>query len=60
MTAKTSTYPLRLPVSLKAAVQKLSLQDGTSINRRAGSDHEVFRRILNCEGGKKPLPGDEL
>lgn len=30
---KTSTYPLRLPVSLKAAVEKLSKQDGTSINQ---------------------------
>jgi len=30
---KTSTYSLRLPVSLKAAVEKLSKQDGTSINQ---------------------------
>ena len=30
---KTSTYPLRLPVSLKAAVEELSRQDGTSINQ---------------------------
>jgi len=30
---RTSTYPLRLPVSLKAAVEKLSKQDGTSINQ---------------------------
>lgn len=30
---KTSTYPLRLPVSLKAAVERLSKQDGTSINQ---------------------------
>ena len=82
MTAKTTTYPLRLPLSLKAAVQKLSQQEGTSINqfvvmavaekisamstaaffeeRSAGSDREVFRRILNREGGEKPRPGDEL
>jgi hypothetical protein len=33
MTTKTSTYPLRLPVSLRAAVEKLSKQDGTSINQ---------------------------
>lgn len=32
-TTKTSTYPLRLPRSLKAAVEKLSKQDGTSINQ---------------------------
>ncbi len=30
---KTSTYPLRLPVSLKKAVERLSKQDGTSINQ---------------------------
>jgi hypothetical protein len=33
MTTKTSTYPLRLPASLKAALEKLSKQDGTSINQ---------------------------
>jgi hypothetical protein len=33
MKTKTSTYPLRLPVSLKAAVEKLSKEDGTSINQ---------------------------
>lgn len=32
-TTKTSTYPLRLPRSLKAAVEKLSKKDGTSINQ---------------------------
>jgi hypothetical protein len=30
---KTSTYPLRLPVSLKVALEKLSKQDGTSMNQ---------------------------
>jgi len=33
MTTKTGTYPLRLPVSLKAAVEALSKRDGTSINQ---------------------------
>jgi hypothetical protein len=33
MKTKTSTYPLRLPASLKAAVEELSNQDGTSINQ---------------------------
>ena len=33
MTTRTSTYPLRLPVSLKAAVERLSQRDGTSINQ---------------------------
>jgi hypothetical protein len=32
-TTKTSTYPLRLPRSLKAAVEKISKKDGTSINQ---------------------------
>ena len=82
MTTKTSTYPLRLPVSLKAILEKLSKQVGTIINqfvvtavaekisamntaaffeeRRAGSDREVFRRILNREGGEPPCQGDEI
>lgn len=29
----TSTYPLRLPRSLKQAVERLSRQEGTSINQ---------------------------
>jgi hypothetical protein len=33
MTTKTGTFPLRLPLSLKAAVEKLSAQDGTSMNQ---------------------------
>jgi hypothetical protein len=33
MTTKTGTYPLRLPLSLKAAVKKLAKQDGTSVNQ---------------------------
>ncbi len=33
MTTKTGTYPLRLPLSLKAAVEKLTKQDGTSVNQ---------------------------
>ncbi len=33
MKTKTSTYPLRLPVSLKATLEKLSKEDGTSINQ---------------------------
>ncbi|PWU00470.1 MAG: toxin-antitoxin system HicB family antitoxin [Terriglobia bacterium] len=30
---ETKTYPLRLPRSLKEAVERLSRQDGTSINQ---------------------------
>jgi hypothetical protein len=33
MTTKTGTYALRLPLSLKAAVEKLSKKDGTSLNQ---------------------------
>ena len=30
---KTSTFPLRLPVSLKTALEKYSKEDGVSINQ---------------------------
>ena len=30
---ETNTYPLRLPRSLKQAVERLSREDGTSINQ---------------------------
>jgi hypothetical protein len=30
---ETSTYPLRLPRSLKEAVERISREDGTSINQ---------------------------
>ena len=33
MKRKTSTYPLRLPLSLKNAVAELSREDDTSINQ---------------------------
>jgi len=33
MTTKSGTYPLRLPRSLKAAAEKLSKQDDTSLNQ---------------------------
>ena len=33
MKKQTVTYPLRLPASLKAAVAKISKEDGTSINQ---------------------------
>lgn len=33
MTTRTSTYPLRLPLSLYAAVERLSKRDGSSINQ---------------------------
>jgi len=33
MTTKVSTFSLRLPVSLKAAVEELAAADGTSMNQ---------------------------
>ena len=33
MKKQLSTYPLRLPASLKAAVAEISKADGTSINQ---------------------------
>ena len=33
MTTRTATFPLRLPHSLKAAVEALSARDGTSMNQ---------------------------
>ena len=36
ITSNPSTYPLRLPTSLKAAVAEISKADGTSINQIRG------------------------
>ncbi|MGA3402719.1 MAG: hypothetical protein ABSC95_26215 [Acetobacteraceae bacterium] len=33
MTTKVTTFSLRLPLSLKAAVEKLAADDGTSMNQ---------------------------
>jgi hypothetical protein len=33
MTAKARTFPLRLPQSLKAAVEQIAREDGTSVNQ---------------------------
>ncbi len=33
MTTRTSTYPLRLPVSIKTEAEKLAAADGTSLNQ---------------------------
>jgi len=82
MTARTSTYPLRLPVSIKSEAEKLAASEGTSLNqfvatavaekvaalrtasyfaeRRGRADWEAFDRLMHRQGGKPPLPGDEL
>jgi hypothetical protein len=33
MTTRVATFPLRLPVSLKAALEQISERDGTSLNQ---------------------------
>lgn len=33
MTTRVSTFPLRLPVSMKAALERISKRDGTSLNQ---------------------------
>jgi uncharacterized protein (DUF1778 family) len=37
MTTRTSTYPLRLPVSIKSAAEKLAAAEGTSLNQFVAS-----------------------
>ena len=37
MTTKTSTYPLRLPVSIKAEAERLAASEGTSLNQFVAS-----------------------
>jgi uncharacterized protein (DUF1778 family) len=33
MTTRVATFPLRLPISLKAAIEKIAERDGTSMNQ---------------------------
>ena len=58
----SSTFPLRLPRSIKAAVEKVSKQDGTSINqfvatavaeKLAVMDAEQFFRSRQSRGALK-------
>lgn len=37
MTTRTSTYPLRLPVSIKAEAERLAVAEGTSLNQFVAS-----------------------
>lgn len=37
MTTRTSTYPLRLPVSIKAEAERLAASEGTSLNQFVAS-----------------------
>ena len=64
---RQSTYPLRLPNSIKAEVEKLAKADGISINqfvataeRRARADFAAFDRLMRRKGGEPPRPGDTM
>ena len=37
MTTRTSTYPLRLPISIKSEAEKLAASEGTSLNQFVAS-----------------------
>ena len=71
---ESRTYPLRLPRSLKEAVDRLSREDRTSINQfvatavaekvsalqTARADFIAFDKIIRRRGGKPPHEGDEM
>ncbi len=67
MTTKTATYPMRLPLSLKAAVvgavaEKLSAMATADqiAGRRALADMQAFDRSMNRDSGEPPRPDDLL
>ena len=72
MTTKVTTFSLRLPLSLKAAVEKLAEADGTSMNQflvMAAAERLTAMRTaaaffaernLTRAGGELPQPDDEL
>ena len=55
---ETSTYPLRLPRSLK----KLSALQTAEFfsDRKARADFKAFDKIMKRRGGKPPRTGDEM
>ncbi|MEO8663375.1 MAG: hypothetical protein ABI693_33270 [Bryobacteraceae bacterium] len=57
---ETQTYPLRLPRSLKEAVERLSREDRTSTDQKARADFKAFDQIMKRKGGSTPRPGDEM
>lgn len=60
---RTSTYPLRLPASLKAAVaEKVSAMKTAEFfaARSDEADVEAALRILRWDGGTPPDPDDVL
>ena len=62
MTTRVATFPLRLPVSLKAALEKIAAMETENFfaERRGRADDEAFLRILNRAGGEPPRAEDTL
>ena len=61
--AQTSSYTLRLPMSLKSAVAEVSQDEGISINQfvtAAVAEKLAARPILLRDGGQPPDPEDRL
>jgi len=53
----TSTFPLRLPRSIKAAVAKVSKQDGTSINQFIATAVAEKLAVMDAEAFFKSRQG---
>lgn len=63
MTSKVSTFSLRLPHSLKAAVEKLAAittAEAYFAERKGRGDPEGAVRFLTRKGGEPPRPDDQL
>jgi hypothetical protein len=58
MTPRVSTFSLRLPISLKAAVERMAAADGTSVNQFL--DREAALAFLSRGGGETPRSEDEI
>lgn len=69
MTPRVSTFALRLPNSLKAAVERMVAAEKLSANqtaevyfseRRGQGDREAALAFLSRKGGEAPRSGDEI
>ena len=69
MTTKVSTFSLRLPNSLKAAVEKLAAAEKLSAittaetffaERKGRADRDAAIRFLTRNGGEPPRRDDEM
>jgi hypothetical protein len=65
----SSNYALRLPASLKRAIEEVAREDGTLAElktadyfakRAARADFLPFDRLMRRRGGEAPQPGDEV